>query len=639
MSADFTRGRSQIMFKYLPGAVFLNDGRYFKVSNLNMSKVNFDTSRIEDEVKKFISNWTKNKELKVSPFSRNSDNYFFGEIQSVEYELFPLVFHCVACSNVHEYWNLETLTKQNPTLSCEFCNKKAKLKQFPYVMVHDNGDLKSLKVTTNKGAKSFKEKYDGITMNDTRSFLTASWYNRKTQINLGSLGSNRTDFPITEDMKPFMGGKHASDGDVFKPSIINIVNLKNDELLSRQSNNDFSYIQLGALLELPSISKSDFSQNFKVQDSSNLAANLLNALQNEAEKAALLKALGNIGQTHLLEETSIKDEVDNKLSSLGLTMEDEIVVNDRLLHEYLYSLYESDGKSLEDKIEEADGSSDFLQKDILNKAKKKLSLMGIEKATLLEKFPVLTVSPGFTRRSSNRNEAILNPYKQKIQNTNKTVVPVMLSENESIIFKLDPLRILAWLNINGSLTLPNIPIDKTDAELYLYFASQIANFEASELAEFNLTNYQTIDNKAISAMIFQLLHTISHMMLNAGKSVIGLDIDSLAEYIFPSSLAYAIYVSKLQGGGMGNLIAAFENDLERWINTTYEHTQLCLYDPVCKDHKAACHACSYLKFSCQHFNRGVSRTLLIGGSLGDKNLIGFFDSKVNREINRIMGGV
>ncbi|WP_082446502.1 DUF1998 domain-containing protein [Cytobacillus solani] len=639
MSTDFTRGRSQIMFKYLPGAIFFNDDRYFKVSHLNMSKVNFNTSRIEHEMKKFISNWTKNNELKVSPFPRNENNYYFGEIQSVEYELFPLVFSCVYCGNVHEYWDLDSLTKQNPTLTCEFCNKKAKIKQFPYVMIHDNGDLKSLRVATNAGAKSFKEKYDGITMNDTRSFRTATWYNRKTNTNLGSLGSKRTDLPIVEGMKPYMGGKHASDGDVFKPAIINIVNLKNDDLISRQANNDFSYIQIGALLELSTISKSHFAQNFKVHESSNLATNLLNALQNEAEKAALLKALGNIGQTHLLEDTSIKDELETKLSNLGLSLDDELVINDRLLHEYLYSIYESEGKSIDDKVQEASDVSDYLQKDILTRAKKKLSLIGIEKANLLEKFPVLTVSPGFTRRSSNRKESILNPYKQKIQNNNRTVVPVMLSENESIIFKLDPLRILAWLNINGLLSLPNSSLEKSDAELYLYITSKIASFEPSELAEFNLANYQTVDNKVISAMIFQLLHTLSHMMLNAGKSVIGLDIDSLAEYIFPSSSAYAIYVSKLQGGGMGNLIAAFENDLERWINTTFEHTQLCLYDPVCKDHKAACHACSYLKFSCQHFNRGVSRALLIGGPLGDKSIVGFFNSNVNEEINRITGGV
>ncbi len=639
MNADFIRGRSQIMFKYLPGAIFFYDDRYFKVSHLNMSKINFDTSRIEDEIKKFILNWTKNNELKVSPFPRNEDNYYFGEIQSVEYELFPLVFSCINCGNVHEYWDLDSLTKQNPTLLCEFCTKKAKLKQFPYVMIHDNGDLKSLKVAINSGGKSFKEKYNGITMNDTRSFRTASWYNKKTRTNLGSLGSKRTDLPIVEGMNPFMSGKHASDGDIFRPAIINIVNLKNDDLITRQKNNDFSYIQLGALLELPTISTSDFGQNFKIHESNNLATDLLNAAQNETEKATLLKALSSLGQSHLLDDVSIKNDLETKLANLGLNMDEELIINDRLLHEYLYSLYESEGKSINDKIQEATDVNDYLQKDILIRAQKKISLIGIEKVNLLEKFPVLTVSPGFTRRSSNRKESILNPYKQKIQNNHRTVVPVMLSENEAIIFKLDPIRILAWLNINGLISLPNNSFERADAELYLYVYSKISSFETSELAEFNLSNYLSVDNKVISSMIFQLLHTLSHMMLNAGKSVIGLDIDSLAEYIFPSGLAYAIYVSKLQGGGMGNLIAAFENDLERWVNTTFENTQLCLYDPVCKDHKAACHACSYLKFSCQYFNRGVSRALLIGGSLGDKSIIGFFNSKVNAEISKITGGV
>jgi len=639
MSADFTRGRSQIMFKYLPGALFFNDGRYFKVSHLNMSKVNFDTSRVEDEIIKFISNWSKNNELKVSPFPRNSENYYFGEIQSVEYELFPLVLSCVYCGNVHEYWNIETLTKSNPSLTCTFCDKSAKLKQFPYVMVHDNGDLKSLRVTTNSGAKNFKEKYNGISMNDTRSFRTASWYNRKTNTNLGPLGSRRSDLPVVEGMNPFMSGKHAADGDVFKPAIINIVNLKNDELLSRQENEHFSFIQLGALLGLDLIEKDDFSKNFRNRDTENVLPELLSHLKNEKEKEILLKALGELGKTNLLNDNSIKPVIENMLSKNELVFDEEAIINDRLLHEYLFSVYESEAKSLENKIEEAIESNDFLQQDILKNSKRKLSLIGIDNAVLLEKFPVLTVSPGFTRRSANRKEAILNPYKQKIQNNVRTVVPVMLNENEAIIFKLDPLRILAWLNINGLLELPKHTFNKSEAEVFLYLTSKISNYDSSTLAEFNLLSCERQDSESISAMIFQLLHTLSHMMLNAGKSVIGLDVDSLAEYIFPSSLAYSIYVSKLQGGGMGNLIAAFENDLERWISTTHEHTQLCLYDPVCKDHKAACHACSYLKFSCQHFNRGVSRVLLIGGNLAESKLVGFFNNEVTIEMNRITGGV
>lgn len=636
MYEDFTRGRSQVMFKYLPGAVFLHNSRYFKVNNLNLSKVAFDTSRIEDELIKFISKWPLNQklseEMSVSLFPKDPRKYYFGEVQEVEYELFPLVFKCKVCDNVHEYYEIESLKNDNPTLNCVFCNAKSSLKQFPYVMIHENGDLKGLKVANN-GGSNFKQKYDGITMNDTRSFLTATWYNKKKNINLGSLGANITTLPITGDMKRFMSGKHASDGDVFKPAIINIVNLNNEELKERKNNSDFPYIQLAALLELDKVNREDFKENFKFQESNSFALNLLDAAQNEAEKELLLKLIAErMNQPQLLENKSLKVDIESILNSIEVQLDEELVElinNDRLLHEYLFSIYESEGKTVEDKIEEAIDSEDYLQKEILENVKSKFKILGIEKATLLEKFPVLTVSPGYTRKSPNRNEVILNPYKQKIQGSVQTVVPILLSENEAIIFKISPQRILNWLKINKFIEYNEKVYSKNEAELLLYFETKIGMYDPSELSEVSLKLNETLDEKMIAATVFQLLHTLSHMMLNAGKSIIGLDVDSISEYIFPSSFSYAIYVSKIQGGGMGNLIAAFENDLERWINASFDHTQLCLYDPVCKDHKAACHACSYLKFSCQHFNRGLSRTLLIGGIIGEKEIIGFFDSRVN----------
>lgn len=639
MSNDFTRGKSQVMFKFLPGSIFFKDGKWFKVSGLNLNKVDFDTSRVKDELTKFVATWNINNELKTSPYPIHEDTYFYGEIQSVNYELFPLVFECTYCKNVHEYWNIESIVKQNPSLSCEFCNKNSKLKQFPYVMIHDNGDLKSLKVTVNRDAKNFKDKYRGIKMKDTRSFKTSAWYNSSTNTSLGSLGSKRTDFPITPEMKAYMSGKHASDGDVFKPAIISIVNLKNDELKERQTNSEFPYIQLSALLRLKSISRKKFAENFEAQESTSLAKNMLSNANTESERQVILKILAEMGQEHLIQSSSARNEVENILNKFNIIVDEESIINDRFLNEYLYSVYENDGKSISDKLNEAAETEDYLQKDILTKAQKKLSLIGIEEALLLEKFPVLTISPGYTRRSSDRNTSILNPYKQHIQNKQRTVVPIMLSENEAIIFKLNPMRVLAWLNLNGMLDLSNQNLNMTEAELYLYLTSKISSFETSELAEYNLSLSLQKNEITISAMIFQLLHTVSHMMLNAGKSVIGLDVDSLAEYIFPSGLAFTTYVSKLQGGGMGNLIAAFENDLERWINTTYEHTQLCLYDPVCKDHQGACHACSYLKFSCQHFNRGISRILLTGGKLGGNEFIGFFNHEIEVEIERLQGGV
>jgi len=630
MKDDFVRGRSQIMFKFLPGAIFYKDGRYFKVTNIVPEKITYDISRIREEVQRFVSQWTKNKELGVPLFPKDPQNYYFSEIQSVEYELFPLVFFCEKCKNVHEYWDLETLVRDNKSLKCVFCKgeKSSNLKQYPYVMVHENGDLKSLRVARNKDAKSFKDKYSGIRMNDTRSFVTATWYNKITKTSLGLLGSNYTDRSITQDMRKFMSGKHATDGDVFKPAIINLVNLNNEDLFLRKQNIDFPYIQLGALVNLKQIIKENYEMNFTQQESTNSFHKMLEAAQNETEREILLKLLTSSGQSHLAEENTVSKEISNIASKFDLTMDMEAINEDFLLHEYIYSLYENDRSTIDEKINEAIESNNLLQKQVLESSKSALHIMGLSEATLLEKFPVITISPGYTRKNFNREEVLLNPYRLNVRNSVQTVVPTMLNENEAIIFKVDPKKILEWLALNQLINLEYNSLSDIESEFYLYNTLKTSKYKNSELAE-TVIDFDSKESKNVCAIVFQLIHTISHMMLNSGKSVIGLDIDSVSEYIFTSSNAFAIYVSKLQGGGMGNLIAAFENDLEKWLYSAYEQSQLCLYDPVCKDHKAACHACSYLKFSCQQFNRGLSRVLLIGGFIKDKKIIGFLDRGSN----------
>lgn len=311
----------------------------------------------------------------------------------------------------------------------------------------------------------------------------------------------------------------------------------------------------------------------------------------------------------------------------------EMVDEDRLLHEFLFSWYENEGQTIEDKLEESKANGDLVQETAYLRAKNEIKNLGLETVALLEKFPVITMAIGYTRKSFDRNRSILNPFRKQINNKRYTVIPVLKNDNEAIIFKLDPLRILRWLEINQLISLDSrFPSDKREAHAILYKYLRLAKMDKENIVMLNPEDYTENQRGLASIMTYQLVHTMLHMLLHAGKSIIGLDVDSMSEYIFPSALAGTIYVSKLQGGGMGALIAAFENDLERWLRNTYEKSQTCLYDPICKGQHGACHACSYLKFSCQHFNRGLSRNLLTGGYVGEIPVIGYF----SKELDEVM---
>ncbi|WP_260440549.1 hypothetical protein [Parageobacillus thermoglucosidasius] len=619
------RGRSQVLFRYLPGSVFMEDNKWYKVDELKLKKLNENTTHLLQQVKKFIKDWTINRELKNDLFPKQDELYYFAEIEEVIYNLFPLVFYCNICENVHEYNSINEIQDKNPELKCQFC-KKGILKQYPYALIHPNGDIKSINVVGNKGAKNWREKYKGVKMRDTRRFTTASWYNSITNTPLStSLGTKVTTLPVTEDMKKnrkiYLGGTHLSDGDIHYPALKSVVNLQQETLVERQKLEDFPFIQLAAMLNLSSIKTGDFSENYRNTKSNNNLQNLLESAKNESDRAVLLKILKESGMDKEINEVNFKDEVKRLFGEIN----EEIVVNDRLLHEFVFSWFENGGKDIEKKIQEAKDMNDTIQETTLINAKRELNNLGFSSALLLEKFPIITMGIGFTRKYYDKSKAILNPFTQKIGNKKYAVIPVLKNENEAIIFKLDPLRVLGWLVINNLLAVEDFPKSKEEAHALIYKNLLLGSIEPEELSNIDPAKIENNNLLLASVLTFQLIHTLLHSLLQAGKSVIGLDVDSMSEYIFPSALSGAIYVSKLQGGGMGTLIAAFDNDLERWLRNTYDKSQTCLYDPICKGQHGACHACSYLKFSCQYFNRSLSRNLLIG----DNSIKGYYSKELD----------
>lgn len=636
------RGRSQIMFNYLPGAVFSNGDYWFQVDELNVKKVEGDTEYLLAYVKSYVENWVANNDLVRNLYPNIDEMYYFGEVEKVKFKLFPLIFYCKQCKNVHPYNNLDQLRRENIRLKCQFCGS-GKLKQYPYVLIHNNGDIQPLNVETNKEGRSWKEKYSGIKMIDTRSFKTATWYNYHKKAHIGQLGTKMTSLPLTKQMiangKRLMGGTHISDGSVYYPQLYSFVNLKQEELNKRMEQNSFPIIQIAALFQLDDVDCTNFSNNFIVKEKG-----MLNQLMqqfnnggkvNDAAKAMLLKLAEQNGISLTVDDNDIETKVK---CLFGDEFPADKIIKDSLLHQFIYTWYECEGETLDIKLKQAQELLDFTQEVVYNEAKSNTKKFGLQSAMLVEEFPVLTIGIGYTRKSSNRSLSVLNPFRQKIDDKDKILIPILSNKNEAIIFKLDALKVLAWLNINGFIDLQGARIKSTEqAHAILYSYLLLSEMTEEELANTKPDDLYDDKRKLATIMSFRLLHSYIHGLFEAGKAIIGLDIDSLSEYLFPTALSGAIYVSKLQGGGMGALISAFENDLTRWMNGLYEKINTCLYDPVCHQHSGACHACMFLKFSCRYFNRGLTRNMLIGGKIQDYNeneIIGYFDPRVNALIDK-----
>ena len=195
-------------------------------------------------------------------------------------------------------------------------------------------------------------------------------------------------------------------------------------------------------------------------------------------------------------------------------------------------------------------------------------------------------------------------------------------EADALMISLDHDAVLGWLAANGFVA--RIPQGEDPVlSRKAYFAAIFSDLNLGE----------TIGQEHREArLVFGLLHTVSHICIKHAALLCGLDATSLSEYLFPSTLSFAIYCNHRFGATIGALTALFEQTLDLWL-AALEDSRQCVYDPVCREFNGSCHACSHLaETSCRYFNLNVSRSFLFGGPDGIVEAIGqgFFQTAMAR---------
>src|SRR6267142_5154220 len=90
------------------------------------------------------------------------------------------------------------------------------------------------------------------------------------------------------------------------------------------------------------------------------------------------------------------------------------------------------------------------------------------------------------------------------------------------------------------------------------------------------TTVQLFDNTSLrerldasrpeARMVFNLLHTFSHLCVRQAALLCGLDSTRLSEYLLPRALTFALYCNHRFGATIGALTALFEPSLADWLN-------------------------------------------------------------------------
>jgi hypothetical protein len=128
------------------------------------------------------------------------------------------------------------------------------------------------------------------------------------------------------------------------------------------------------------------------------------------------------------------------------------------------------------------------------------------------------------------------------------------------------------------------------------------------------------DNRVTRAVL-GLVHSVSHRVMKSLAARCGLNVDSLAEFLFPVNMAFLVYANTRSEFTLGGLEHVFRYDLQDAISELDAETR-CVFDPPCRhSFGGACAACLYVsEIACTRFNTVLDRNMLFGSipALGDE---------------------
>ncbi len=92
---------------------------------------------------------------------------------------------------------------------------------------------------------------------------------------------------------------------------------------------------------------------------------------------------------------------------------------------------------------------------------------------------------------------------------------------------------------------------------------------------------------------------------------IGFAEASLAEWLVPETLTFAIYANTLKDLTLGSLWTLLNDRALTWLRSVVDRSIRCENDPICYQHEPrSCKRCAYITFGCQLFNAELDRKVL-----------------------------
>lgn len=624
MPNEMRRGRSQIIWRYTPGATYrFNDsGAWCSTTEIALQDPQPLDGALASAVSNLLKNWNAINPAQFPDPARQANRYAVGEPYQVWYTLFPLVFVCRICGRVHYYADLAKLSSVNDRLSCRTCKQSDVLRQVPYAYVCECGRRDSISMQKHDPSHT-------IVLEDKGSFRESYWRCKECGISLSrnpkeGLGYRRCDCAPKKGKRGIL----LEDNRVYYSHSITLVEVAPAVLDRWQDHPKYADLLLGSVLNIPSFEPSHLQDLSTFRTTADDLSPALLAMVN----ALVKKGMDRSEAEQLARDSNIEaganawTSYDQDLRQLRQKLPPIDWVNHRQTVEYVFVRDEPTiGAITLDRLaaESREGGDAQNAERILSDTQIAAEL-GLVDLRIIQALPTVLAGVGYSRYSVVPREkaegddsdrgADLRPYSDT-----KGRIPIFVARNttEALSYRLDPWRVAAFLKVNAGVSVPTVALS-SEQELRTWLMVATPSLGDRGESHLVLKRFEVEAGLGVdlpSALVFGVLHSVSHVLKGTAHRFVGLDGDSLAEYLFPAHVSGLLYASRFVDFTLGGIDAAVKSNLRQWLGSARDFAGQCSFDPVCSKSGGACLACMFPKFGCAYFNRTVSRAFLFGGKV------------------------
>lgn len=596
----FSRGQTQIFYRFLPGAIFEHDDYGFcKVEEVLTDDVEVNKTALFDTLVDALQKWSREEFRARFPDPRSERGrrmYKIGQPREVFFNPFPTVLQCRDCRHIADYERIPKTGRQPGY--CPRCS--GRMQQMRFVEIHNCGRMEKMHVPT-KGCQEHGHAY--IQFHDTGRAHTSRWvcgicHREMQKPRMTPCNCEYSNSGVAGGAERFLRLYPLSEPGVFIPHVVAFVNFpeENERRLHQvEEGHPLMLSRLWGILDRNVLEvieeRKRWSPSASSEDNLKEVLKALEAVDpnNELLKRFKDKKNNPPGQNEI-------DRVKNLLEGSGLS-----AAAPRKLVEHISLLDSMNVTGIGTVVNRLrEQHNEELADRFMNESRSAVDILGIEGIEVVNDFPIALTALGYTRITRDTHRSVFNPFPAPADD-NRLPLFVLPTETEGLWFHLDPAKVAAWLIENGFGS-GEVPKNRLDAWVWLHRNAVLYSFASPE------------DKNPAALALESLLHTMSHILLQKIEWS-GFASSSIGEYLMPETLSFIIYANRFAEAKIGGLTTLFEQRLPMWLLDAAQSGGECVYDPLCGEDGGSCAGCLHREHNCPFFNRQMSRAYLYGGVL------------------------